>query len=67
MHQTLIAVLNSNWARVSPTDTLADATASSYQSYNFPDRYLRHADFRLRIDPITSNTSRSDATFRNVR
>lgn len=43
---------------------LADATWSSFQSYNHPDRYLRHYAYQLRLDPITTATSRSDATFR---
>ncbi|GAB2836245.1 glycoside hydrolase family 43 protein [Lentzea nigeriaca] len=43
---------------------LADATWSSFQSYNYPDRYLRHYAYQLRLDPITTATSRSDATFR---
>ena len=43
---------------------LADASAVSFQSYNFPDRYLRHANYLLRIDPITTAAGRADATFR---
>lgn len=36
------------------------------QSYNFPDRYLRHDDYALRIDPVGSDLDRQDATFRLV-
>jgi Alpha-L-arabinofuranosidase B (ABFB) domain len=43
---------------------LADSTWSSFQSYNFPDRYIRHYAYELRLDPITTATTRSDATFR---
>lgn len=43
---------------------LADATWSSFQSYNFPTRYLRHDNYLLRIDPISDATGRADATFR---
>ncbi|MEU1182432.1 glycoside hydrolase family 43 protein [Streptomyces sp. NPDC005820] len=43
---------------------LADATWSSFQSYNHPDRYIRHYAYQLRLDPITTATGRSDATFR---
>lgn len=43
---------------------LADASWSSFQSYNFPDRYIRHYAYELRLDPITTVTGRSDATFR---
>jgi hypothetical protein len=43
---------------------LADSTWSSFQSYNYPDRYIRHYANQLRLDPITTATGRSDATFR---
>ncbi len=43
---------------------LADSTWSSFQSYNHPDRYIRHYSYQLRLDPITTATGRSDATFR---
>ncbi|GHE13733.1 glycoside hydrolase family 43 protein [Streptomyces alanosinicus] len=43
---------------------LADPTWSSFQSYNHPDRYIRHYAFELKLDPITTSTGRSDATFR---
>ncbi|MBT2420293.1 AbfB domain-containing protein [Streptomyces sp. ISL-22] len=43
---------------------LADAAWSSFQSYNHPDRYIRHYGFQLRLDPVTTATGRSDATFR---
>ncbi|MFC8197838.1 glycoside hydrolase family 43 protein [Streptomyces sp. NPDC057298] len=43
---------------------LADPAWSSFQSYNHPDRYLRHYAFQLKLEPITTATGRSDATFR---
>ncbi|MGW1270502.1 glycoside hydrolase family 43 protein [Streptomyces sp. NPDC002491] len=43
---------------------LADPTWSSFQSYNHPDHYIRHYAYQLRLDPITTATGRSDATFR---
>ncbi|ONI93107.1 1,4-beta-xylanase [Saccharothrix sp. ALI-22-I] len=43
---------------------LASSSWSSFQSYNYPDRYLRHYAYQLRLDPITTATGRSDATFR---
>ncbi|MFI8930843.1 glycoside hydrolase family 43 protein [Streptomyces sp. NPDC053474] len=43
---------------------LADSNWSSFQSYNHPDRYIRHYAYQLRLDPITTATARSDATFR---
>ncbi|MFF7646258.1 AbfB domain-containing protein [Streptomyces canus] len=43
---------------------LADPTWSSFQSYNVPDRYIRHYAYYLKLDPITTTTARSDATFR---
>ncbi|MGC9541946.1 AbfB domain-containing protein [Streptomyces sp. UG1] len=43
---------------------LADSSWSSFQSYNYPDRYIRHYAYQLRPDPITTTTGRGDATFR---
>ncbi|WP_298572280.1 AbfB domain-containing protein, partial [Streptomyces luteogriseus] len=34
------------------------------RSHNNPTRYIRHADYALRIDPVTTTTERQDATFR---
>lgn len=33
------------------------------QSYNYPDRYIRHYAYVLRLDPITDAQGRGDATF----
>ncbi|MEV0214844.1 AbfB domain-containing protein [Micromonospora sp. ALFpr18c] len=46
---------------------LADATWTSLRSYNVPTRYLRHATYLPRIDPLSGSSSagdRQDATFR---
>ena len=43
---------------------LANSSWSSFQSYNNPDRYIRHYNFLLRLDQITTAVARSDATFR---
>lgn len=43
------------------------ATAQrSLRSYNFPDRYVRHVDFKARIDPISTPLDRADGTFNVV-
>jgi hypothetical protein len=42
---------------------LADTNAKSYQSYNFTDRYIRHNNSLLRIDPMATSLDRADATF----
>jgi len=41
----------------------AQTTSSSFQSTNFPDRYIRHKNFIGYIDPIQSDLDRSDASF----
>lgn len=49
------------------TPGLADSSWTSLRSHNFPDRYLRHSGYLLRIDPLTASSSltdRQDATFR---
>ncbi|MBN1412687.1 MAG: carbohydrate-binding protein, partial [Spirochaetales bacterium] len=45
---------------------LADSSMVSFESYNFPGSYIRHADYLLRIDPISDALGNSDATFREV-
>jgi hypothetical protein len=43
---------------------LADPSCSSFESVNFPGRFLRQADLRLRLDPReTTGAFRADATF----
>lgn len=41
----------------------AQTTISSFQSVNYPDRYIRHKGFMGYIDPIQSDLDRSDASF----
>jgi hypothetical protein len=43
---------------------LADTGASSFQAYNKSNYYIRHYAYELRLDQITNQTGRSDATFR---
>ncbi len=45
---------------------LADATWVSFRSVNFPDHYLRHRDFTLRLERALDDMSRQDSTFRIV-
>ncbi|BFO16137.1 hypothetical protein SHKM778_25250 [Streptomyces sp. KM77-8] len=42
---------------------LADASWSSFRSHNYPTRYIRHSDYALRVDPVSTTTDRADATF----
>ncbi|MFI8962833.1 AbfB domain-containing protein [Streptomyces sp. NPDC053493] len=48
------------------TPGLDDPTAVSFRSLNFPDRFLRHRDFHLFVEPADSDLARRDATFRIV-
>jgi hypothetical protein len=43
---------------------LADSNWSSFQSYNHPDRYIRHHNFYLLLDPISTDNEKLDATFK---
>ncbi len=45
---------------------LANSSWTSFQSYNFPNRYIRHSNYMLRIDPISTDTDKQDATFNIV-
>jgi hypothetical protein len=42
---------------------LADPNGFSFRSFNFPDRFLRHRDFHLFVEPRDSPNLASDATF----
>lgn len=42
---------------------LADESAVSFQSFNFQDRFLRHRDFSLFVEPQDSPNLAGDATF----
>ena len=42
---------------------LAAANGVSFRSVNFPDRYLRHRNFKLFLDPKNSPNLAADATF----
>lgn len=43
---------------------LANSSWTSFQSYNFPTRYIRHYNYYLRIDSISTDVEKQDATFR---
>lgn len=45
---------------------LADGSWSSFRSISAPERYLRHANFFLRMEPVSSPVDKADATFRIV-
>jgi hypothetical protein len=41
-----------------------DATVVTFRSFNFPDRFIRHRDFHLFVEPIGSPFLMNDAIFR---
>ncbi len=43
---------------------LKDSAWTSFQSYNFPSRYIRHSNYLLKLDPISSDSEKQDATFK---
>ncbi len=45
---------------------LKDSTWTSFQSYNYPTRYIRHNNYYLKLDPISTDTDKQDATFKIV-
>jgi len=42
---------------------LADSAGVSFESINFPGRFIRHRDFHLFLEPADSDLARRDATF----
>jgi hypothetical protein len=35
----------------------------SFQSFNYPDRYIRHRDYNLYIEEISTELDKKDATY----
>ncbi|UKO99088.1 AbfB domain-containing protein [Nostoc sp. UHCC 0870] len=50
-----------------PKPGLADTTAVSFASFNYPNRYIRHRNYELWIDPQATDTLyKNDTTFKFV-
>ncbi|GHD01899.1 hypothetical protein GCM10010313_14920 [Streptomyces violarus] len=49
--------------RLPPARGLADPAGVSYQSYNYPGRYVRHWEYLLNAQTVSTTTDRADATF----
>lgn len=45
---------------------LKDSTWSSFQAYNYPDKYIRHYAYLLKLEDISTDIEKQDATFRIV-
>nr|WP_205325464.1 AbfB domain-containing protein [Glycomyces sp. YM15] len=43
---------------------VVDGARRPFRSYNHADRYIRHYDYLLKLDPISTAMGRADATFR---
>ncbi|GGT57137.1 hypothetical protein GCM10010256_12430 [Streptomyces coeruleorubidus] len=41
----------------------ADSAGVSYESYNYPGRYVRHWEYLLNVQAVSTATDRADATF----
>ncbi|MGO4108006.1 family 43 glycosylhydrolase [Paenibacillus sp. YAF4_2] len=46
------------------TSTGINGVKNRLQSYNFPTRYIRHNNYVLKLDPISTDTEKQDATSR---
>ena len=46
---------------------LADENLMSFQSYNYPDRYIRHRLFYLWLEEINSDMGKEDSTYIGIR
>ena len=49
-----------------PVAGLAHSRLTSFRAHNVPDRYVRHRNFGLRLDAVSSDLDLADATFRMV-
>lgn len=45
---------------------LKDSTWSSFQSYNYPNRYIRHYSYFLKLEEISTDIEKQDATFKVI-
>lgn len=45
---------------------LKDSSWTSFQSFNYPDMYIRHSNYELKLEAISTDLDRQDATFRIV-
>jgi len=45
---------------------LKDSTWVSFQSYNYPNRYIRHYGYLLKLEEISTDIDKQDATFKIV-
>ncbi|MEV4776151.1 AbfB domain-containing protein [Microbacterium sp. LWH12-1.2] len=66
LHQDDGTALFAGDATFLPVAGLGHSMMTSLQSHNFPDRYLRHRNFQVWVDPIVTDGDRADATFRMV-
>ena len=46
---------------------LADSAGVSYESFNLPGRYIRHYNYLLYVQAVSTTTARADATFYTQR
>ncbi len=44
----------------------SDTVSFSFRSVNYPDRYIRHRNFRLLLEPINTDVDRADASFKRL-
>ncbi|WP_242315746.1 AbfB domain-containing protein [Bacillus cereus group sp. BfR-BA-01355] len=59
-----LAILDSTFTMVHGLTDPKDKTLISLRSKNFPDRFIRHRNFNLWVEPADSQLAREDATFR---
>ncbi|MBT2533576.1 AbfB domain-containing protein [Arthrobacter sp. ISL-48] len=49
-----------------PVTGLGHSNLTSFRSHNYPDRYIRHSNYGLKLTTIASDLDRADATYRMV-
>lgn len=59
-----LAMLDSTFTMVPGLADPGNTNLVSFRSKNFPDRFIRHRNFNLWIEPADSQLAREDATFR---
>ncbi|OAJ72269.1 hypothetical protein AYJ08_18750 [Brevibacillus sp. SKDU10] len=59
-----LAILDSTFIMVPGLTDPTNRSLVSFRSKNFPDRFIRHRNFNLWVEPADSDLARADATFK---
>ena len=62
--EEMLIILDSTFIMEPGLTDPADKSLVSFRSKNFPERFIRHRNFQLWVEPADSQLAKQDATFR---